>query len=226
LRHVGNDIVDLLHPHAQGKSRDPQFRKRIFLPEEENLLLADRQPDAMLWALWTGKEAAYKAIQKDQLDITSKPLLYKVAFDRAEVIEQAAEEFPRERRLFGTVATPRGSIHLDTLITSGYVHSIATSFAQVAGTKIVGQVERMPCDDPSPAYESFYVRAAAKMQLASYFPGSDPQDLDIRRDLGPHGLRPPSIYLRGKLTAIDISLSHDGVYAAYAFAIFASSLSL
>ena len=224
MRHVGNDIVDLLHPHAQGKSRDTRFRKRIFLPEEESLLLADRQPEAMLWALWTGKEAAYKAIQKDQLDIASRPLLYKVQFDRTEAMEPAAALLPGERRLLGTVVTPRGNINLDTLITSSYVHSIATSFAPIDGTRIVWQVERMPCDDPSPAYESFYVRAAAKRHLSQYLPGSSPQDIEIRRDQGPRGLGPPSVYLREQVTAIDISLSHEGAFAAYAFAIFSSPL--
>jgi phosphopantetheinyl transferase (holo-ACP synthase) len=216
--------VDLLHPHAQGKSKNTRFRKRIFLPEEENLLLADRQPDAMLWALWTGKEAAYKAIQKDQLDISSIPLLYKVHFDRPEdrieEMEPAVSLLPGERRLLGTVATPRGNINLETLITSSYVHSIATSFSPASGTRIVWQVERMPCDEPSPAYESSYVRAAAKRHLAQYLPGSSPQDIEIRREQGPRGLRPPFVYLRDQVTAIDISLSHEGAFAAYAFAIF------
>ncbi|MDP2268471.1 MAG: 4'-phosphopantetheinyl transferase superfamily protein, partial [Deltaproteobacteria bacterium] len=171
--------MDLLHPHAQGKSRNTRFRKRIFLPEEENLLLADRQPDAMLWALWTGKEAAYKALQKDQLDIASIPLLYQVAFDRiearAEAMGTADALLPGERRLLGTVSTPRGDIGLETLITSSYVHSIASSFTPASGARIVWQVERMPCSDPSPAYESRYVRAAAIRHLAQYLPDCSPQ---------------------------------------------------
>ena len=224
MRRVGNDIVDLLHPHVRGKSRDTRFRKRILLPEEESLLWADSEPEAMLWALWTGKEAAYKAIQKDQLDITSVPLLYKVAFDRTEAqteeIEPAVALHPGERRLLGTVIAPLGNINLDTLITASYVHSIAASFAPASGTKIVRQVKRMPCDDPSPAYESLYVRAAAIRHLAQYLPGSSPQDIEIRRDHGPRGLGPPSVYLREQAVAIDISLSHEGAFAAYAFAIF------
>lgn len=190
------------------------------LPEEESLLLTDRQPEAMLWALWTGKEAAYKAIQKDQGDITSIPRRYKVQFDRTEAREQAVSLLPGERRLLGTVDTPRGIINLETLITDRYVHSIATSGSPVAGTRIVWQVERMPCEEPSPAYESSYVRAAAKRHLAQYLPGSSPQHIEIRRDHGPRGLCPPVVYLREHIAAIDISLSHEGAFAAYAFAIF------
>jgi phosphopantetheinyl transferase (holo-ACP synthase) len=224
LRRVGNDIMDLLHPHAQGKSKNTRFRERIFLPEEESLLLADCQPDSMLWALWTGKEAAYKAIQKDQWDIAARPLLYKVKFDltddRREETESTVALLPGERRLLGTVATPRGNINLETLITSRYVHSITTSLAPIAGTRIVWQVERMPCDNPSPAYESFYVRTAAQKHLAQYLPGSSLQDIEIRRAQGPRGLGPPIVYIRGQVASIDISLSHEGAYVAYAFAIF------
>ena len=228
MRRVGNDIVDLLHPHAQGKSNNTRFRKRILLPEEERLLLADSEPDAMLWALWTGKEAAYKAIQKDQWDVTSKPLLYKVQFGRTEARieerEPAVALLPGERRLLGVVATPRGNINLETLITASYVHSIAASFASDSGTRIVWQVERMPFDNPTPAYESSYVRAAAQKHLAQYLPGSSPQDVEIRRTQGPHGLGPPLVYLRGQATDIDISLSHEGAFAAYAFAVFSPLL--
>ncbi|PIP08679.1 MAG: hypothetical protein COX51_03190, partial [Syntrophobacteraceae bacterium CG23_combo_of_CG06-09_8_20_14_all_50_8] len=60
LLRVGNDIVDLTHPHAKGKSRDLRFLKRVFLPDEERQILASHEPDTMLWTLWTGKEAAYK----------------------------------------------------------------------------------------------------------------------------------------------------------------------
>lgn len=218
LKRVGNDIVDLLHPHAQGKGKNTRFRKRILLPEEESLILADRQPDALLWALWTGKEAAYKAIQKDQGDVASIPRLYHVQFHATEIPTDARE--PGERRLRGTVATPQGAIHLETVITASYVHSIATTGSLGSDARIVWQVERMPCVNPWPAYESAYVRAAARRHLVRYLPGARPQDIEIRRAQGPHGLAPPVVYVRGQVTAIEISLSHEGAYAAYAFALF------
>ena len=219
MRHVGNDIVDILHPHSQGKSGQARFRKRILLPEEENFLCPG-QSDTMLWALWTGKEAAYKAIQKDQLDITSAPRRYKVQYDRPPAQGPTDSLPPGERRLLGTVATPRGDIKLETLITSRYVHSIATSFAPSAATRLVWRVECLPGGELSPADESPYVRLAVQRHLAQYLPGSSPPDIEVRRDQGPAGLGPPTVYLRGQLTAIDISLSHDGAFAAYAFALF------
>jgi hypothetical protein len=217
--------MDLLNPHVQGKSQNTRFRKRIFLPEEESLLVADRQPDALLWALWTGKEAAYKAIQKVQLDIPSAPLRYRVCFDPTEerqewMMGQAIPLLPGERRLHGTVTTPLGNMHLETLITASYVHSIASTFVPAADARIVWQVERLPWDNPSPAEESRYVRAAAQRHLAQCLPGSSPQDIEIRRAQGPRGLGPPCVYFQGQETTIDISLSHEGAYVAYAFAMF------
>lgn len=224
MRRVGNDIVDLLHPDALGKSKNIRFLERVFLPEEESLLQADRQPDAMLWALWTGKEAAYKAIQKDQGNIVSQPRLYKVQFDRTEAltakIELPVTLMSGERRLFGTVTTPVGDVFLETLITPLYVHSIAASFSPASEIPIVSQVKRMPCDNPSPAYESSYVRAAAQEHLAQYLPDCSPQDIEIRRARGPRGLASPVIFVRGQVADIDISLSHEGAYVAYAFALF------
>ena len=219
MRHVGNDIVDLLHPHNQGKSGNARLRKRILLPAEEDLLYPG-QSETMLWALWTGKEAAYKAIQKDQGDITSAPRRYKVQYDLTAARGKADSSPPGEQRLSGTVATPRGNVNLETFITPCHVHSIATTFAPSAAIRIVWQVERLPGDGLPPADESASVRLAAQRQLARYLPESSPQDIEIRRDQGPAGLAPPAVYLRGQLTAIDISLSHDGAFVAYVFAIF------
>jgi phosphopantetheinyl transferase (holo-ACP synthase) len=225
LKRVGNDIMDLLNPHVRGKSQNTRFRKRIFLPEEERLLLANSQPDAMLWALWTGKEAAYKAIQKDHLDIPSAPRRYTVRFDSTEerhefIIGTAVALLPGERHLKGTVTTPQGNVHLETLITASYVHSIASTFLPAADARILWQVERLPCGNPSPDCESLYVRAAALRHLAQCLPGSSPKDIEIRRAQGPRGLGPPRVYFQGQETTIDISLSHEGAYVAYAFALF------
>lgn len=171
----------------------------------------------MLWALWTGKEAGYKASQKIRGDIPAIPKLYKVQFDGTAECEQASRH-PGERLLLGTVTTPLGNMSLETLITPDYVHSIATSFFPLPGKTVVWKVERMRfSENLSPAYESFFIRAAAKRRLSQYLPDSRPRDFEIRRSKGHRGLGPPYVYFRKQATTIDISLSHDGAFAAYAF---------
>jgi phosphopantetheinyl transferase (holo-ACP synthase) len=215
LLRVGNDIVDLTQPNANKKSRDTRFLKRVFLPDEEQYILADTQPEAMLWALWTGKEAAYKSIQKEWPHIPSVPRQYKVTIEREQTGGPSFR--PGQRTLVGTVETPQGNLKLETLITPEYVHSIATSSTFPRGNHVAWRVERMLLPDTlSPDFESLYVRSAAKRRLVQYLKG-DLRDIEIRRIKYPRGLGPPSVFFQGKPSAIDISLSHDGHFAAYAF---------
>lgn len=218
MLHVGNDIVDLIQPHAKKKSRDTRFLKRVFLPDEASYVLADMQPDAMLWAFWTGKEAAYKAIQKDSVAVPSIPRLYKVSITADTGTKDAPS--PRSgRQLQGTVETPTGWVRLKTSITTDYVHSVATPLWATPDAKIVSQVERMAVGRTlSPAYESSFVRNAAKRHLADCLK-CRPKDIEIRRQPGHRGLGPPYVYLQNDRAATDISLSHDGDFAAFAFAI-------
>jgi phosphopantetheinyl transferase (holo-ACP synthase) len=219
LLRIGNDIVDLTHPHVKGKSTDTSFRKRVFLPDEEMFLLADVQPDAMLWALWTGKEAAYKVVRKDYADIPSIPRRYRVRIEKECEVDKKCLLRPGKRFLYGTVETPQGNIYLETIIAPDYAHSIATSFFPTPGKKIVFQVKRMlKSKNASPAYESSYVRDAAKKSLSRYLQGGT-DDIEIRRDKGPGGLGPPYVHFQKQAAPIDISLSHDGAFAAYAFTV-------
>ena len=215
---VGNDIVDLIQPYAKKKIRDTRFLKRVFLPDEARSILTDMQPDAMLWAFWTGKEAAYKAIQKDSIAIPAIPRLYKVSIT-ADMGTGGKSSLRNERLLQGTVETPTGRVKLATSITPDYVHSVATPFSAAPDAKVVSQVERMAFGKTmSPTYESSFVRNAAKRHLADCLKYR-PQDIEIRRKRGHKGLGPPYVYLQNELAATDISLSHDGDFAAYAFAI-------
>ncbi|MCG6534396.1 MAG: 4'-phosphopantetheinyl transferase superfamily protein [Syntrophales bacterium LBB04] len=214
--------MDLIQPNAKDKTRDTRFLKRVFLPDEEKFIQADCEPNAMLWALWTGKEAAYKSIQKDSSDIPSIPRLYKVTIDRCRHEGPALR--PGERTFTGTVETPKGNLNLETLITPEYVHSIAVSSPPPLRKRVAWQIQRMPITEQSlPEFESLYVRHAVKRRLARYWQ-SGLSDIDIRRFQGPRGLGPPCVFFKGKHAAIDISLSHDGQFAAYAFTILPSLL--
>jgi phosphopantetheinyl transferase (holo-ACP synthase) len=217
--------VDLTHHHAKGKSTDTRFRKRVFLPDEERFILADVQPDAMLWAFWTGKEAAYKAVRKDYADIPSIPRLYRVSLEKANEADNGYLLRQGKTFLIGTVETPQGNICLETTIAPDYVHSIATAFFPTPGENIVFQVNRMlKGHSASSAYESWYVRAAAKKRLSRYLHG-ETDDIEIRRDKGPGGIGPPYVYFQKQTAPIDISLSHDGAFAAYAFTVCPQSTS-
>ncbi len=200
------------------KSADTRFRKRVFLLEEEAFILADREPDAMLWAFWTGKEAAYKAVQKEWIDVPAIPHLYRVG-----ITGEGDERRPRrrgqeQRRLLGNVATPQGNIALEILLTADYAHSVALSGPAGGGEQVLWRIKPLPLvAKSSPDQESRYIRGAAKRHLSRYW-HSSVKDVDIRRRQGPRGLEPPRLYFRQQASAVDISLSHDGNFAAYALA--------
>ena len=78
---VGNDIVDLKEPDNCGKSGDDRFLGRVFTPEERDRIVAAACPDQLLWAFWAAKEAAYKAVSRDDPSICSTPRRYGVALD-------------------------------------------------------------------------------------------------------------------------------------------------
>jgi len=218
LLRVGNDIVDLTHPHAKGKSRDLRFLKRVFLPDEERQILASHEPDTMLWTLWTGKEAAYKVTRKDNPNISSAPRLYKVSLDRIDAISEGVSA-PEGEAFFGAVDTPAGTISLRTLLTPDCVHSIGISFPSfdVLRDRVVSDVERLCSpEQTAPADESFHVRNAAKKRLSRCLKVNS-DNIEIRRNRSIYGLEPPHVCFRGQPAPIDISLSHDGAFIAYAF---------
>jgi hypothetical protein len=82
---------------------------------------------------------------------------------------------------------------------------------------LVWHVDRMSPDTcVSPDYESAFVRKALKLRLSTYYDES-PENIEIRRVKSSYGLGPPFVCINGEAAEIDISLSHDGLIAAYAF---------
>jgi phosphopantetheinyl transferase (holo-ACP synthase) len=212
---IGNDIVDLTDPQNMGKSRDTRFVNRVFGPGEQELISRAENQDAVLWALWAGKETAYKLVKKHDPSATSIPRLYKVSLDCA---EGSVCISPGSNALTGCVDTPYGRIEIKVFITSDYVHCIGTTSTPDEMDALVWHVDRMsPDSQVSPDYESAFVRKALKQRLSKYFYES-PENIEIRRDKSYYGLGPPFVCINGEAAAIDISLSHDGLLAAYAFA--------
>jgi phosphopantetheinyl transferase (holo-ACP synthase) len=57
---VGNDLVDLKQAAAESNWRRKGYLEKICSPAEQELILNAADPTAMLWLLWTMKEASYK----------------------------------------------------------------------------------------------------------------------------------------------------------------------
>jgi len=212
---VGNDVVDLNEPDNKGKSGDDRFLGRVFTAEERGLIARTAAPDTFLWSLWAAKEAAYKAVSGgdpggDQLSVCSIPRRYPVHLD-AESTGTKAAAAGAEDRLTGRVITPRGAVVLCITVTEDYVHALAAgSDADFAG--IIQRVDRMD-EVGNPGDPSAFVRGQLLTEISRRL--DCPLDnLTVRKE--PSASGPPRVFLRDRPLAAEISLSHDGRFAAFA----------
>ncbi len=199
---IGNDIVDLADPQATGKGRDIRFINRVFTTDERHKILDSDEPDIVLWSLWAGKETGYKAMSKTHPAVSSSPGRYAV--------QLSDTPLPKS----GTVETPCGPVFVRFRITSEYVHCIGATTDKSLNF-IVWDVQTILHPEIAPDYQSDFVRNMVREKMSRYLK-EDLESLEIVRSKGRCGLGPPVIYAGGKRTAIDISMSHDGRFAACA----------
>lgn len=209
MSHVGNDIVDLKAPEAMGKSEDIRFIKRVLTPCEQRMLHHSEHPDTLVWALWAAKETAFKAVSKSYPNISSAPGRYPVILDSKKSSHSSK----------GEVMTPNGSVEIRIDLHEDYIHcigifsladnldSIVSGIGEIDTNTLAGQMDSIS------EKESFAVRRLAKKGIASCLHVNE-QDIQIIRHKKAH---PPTVLAKGKMKNMEISLSHDGRFAAYAF---------
>lgn len=216
--------MDLTDPANRRKSRDARFIERVFTPAEKDLIFSSPEPDRTLWSLWACKEAAFKAVSRAARvpgEISSSPRKYPVT------LELPVAAGARNTLTKGWVATPAGRIPVKLTGNGSYVHALASTLRQAqCGACKDADAAAVPwrvCSvnlgrsEITPHVQSAIVRREAKKVLAGYI-NADPRDLKIVRRKGEGGsLGPPVVLVRGRESGIEISLSHDGVFLAYAF---------
>ena len=74
--YLGNDIVDFNEPETHKKFLNQRFLDRVYSALEQQTILAAENPDAVLWALWAIKEAAYKAYSKCVKNLRFSPQIF------------------------------------------------------------------------------------------------------------------------------------------------------
>lgn len=199
---VGNDIVDLAAPGNPGKSGDDRFCDRVFTLEERALIAGARSPDALLWALWAAKEAAYKAASRRDPSACSIPHRYLVILEQGNVTKD-------DTHLTGRVTTPRGELALRIELTAGWVHAFAAGSEEVLD-RIILHVEALDnAVDPSA-----FVRKGLIREIA-HFLDCEPRELSVIDD--PDCPAAPGVLFRGSPLTKEVSLSHDGRFSAFAF---------
>ena len=62
---IGNDIIDLDLARKESNWKRHGFLDKIFTKKEQLLILNSKNPEIMVWNLWSRKEAAYKIYNRN-----------------------------------------------------------------------------------------------------------------------------------------------------------------
>jgi phosphopantetheinyl transferase (holo-ACP synthase) len=194
--------VDLKEPANAGKSRDSRFLKKILTDAEIEFVQHAENSGTALWSLWVCKETAYKVIKKSSPDASFLPRLWLVTFNESQIKYSDGE----------VIIPETGSVFIRVFSTSEYVHCIGAD-KRTALDKIIFKVQALPDEETNP---SFFSRCCLAKNIAKHF-SLESRAIKIKRTKNSGELQPPLLYAGGKKTDIDISLSHDGRFVAYAY---------
>jgi phosphopantetheine--protein transferase-like protein len=196
---VGNDVVDLDDPQIARSHERERFVARICTPAERARLAASPllARKTLLWTLFAAKEAAYKIAAK----LGPAPGFAHKRFEVAADLESVRD--------VQTATTMHLTIEVDE--TRGFIHAIAT-------TASPDEVRHGVTMAPTGADLGKLVREASCRSLAELL-GCESHELEIVRAPLPRawdGLAPPVVRRKSQPIDADVSLSHDGRFAAFA----------
>ncbi|MFO7931589.1 MAG: 4'-phosphopantetheinyl transferase superfamily protein [Thermodesulfobacteriota bacterium] len=200
--------MDLRAPEAEGKSGNLRFVRRVLTETEKRFFDRSAASDIYLWAAWAAKETAYKALVKTRPDIASWPGLYETGFD--------CDDFRGISQCRGVVETASYSVRVMLCINDSYIHCIGSESGGVSVDELCSGVDEIAPDRRNPQGQSEAARHAAIRSIARLTEIS-PSDMEIKRHRGKRGFGPPLVYISKKPTGVDLSLSHHGGFAAFAF---------
>jgi len=156
-----------------------------------------------LWSHWACKETVYKVIKKSCPDAAFLPRQWQVIFNKTE-----------SKYLDGEVIIPgKDSVYIRLFSNSQYVHCVGSD-SLTALDKLIWSVDVLP--EKEKINPSLYLRYCLGQSLAKHFSLNSHQ-IKIKRTRENGELQPPRVYVGGKKTDIDIGLSHDGRFVAYAY---------
>jgi phosphopantetheine--protein transferase-like protein len=201
LPYVGNDVVDLREPANAEKSQDSRFLKKILTNAEIEFVQNAGNPDAALWSHWACKETAYKVIKKSFPEAAFLPRQWQVTFIKTKSKYSDGE----------VTVSGKGKVYIRLFSNSQYVHCVGADVL-TALDKLILSVDVLPRKEK--INPSLYLRHCLGHSLAKHF-SLNFRHIKIKRTREKGELQPPRVYVNGRKTDIDISLSHDGRFIAY-----------
>jgi hypothetical protein len=188
---VGNDIVDLSDPESSRDACHLRFDRRVFTPEEFEMLSTEHTDVQRRWILWSAKEAAYKAARRECAGVAFSPARFVVNLDRS---------------LCGSVRVGIRRWPVRVRIGGDCIHAVVSESESFAGT-LSGSRRLTTAElrDPSQGVRRFAIASiAAGLGVAT-------SDLRIEKTN-----RIPQLIVAGEAAPVALSLSHHGSYAGFA----------
>ena len=195
--------MDLREPANAGKNRDSRFLKKILTNAEIEFVQNAGNPDTALWSFWASKETAYKVIKKFCPDTAFLPRQWQVIFNKTQSTYSDGE----------VIIPGKDRVYIRLFSNLQYVHCIGAD-ALTALDKLIWSVDVLP--EKEKINPSLYLRYCLGQSLAKHF-SLNFHHIKIKRTRENGELQPPRVYVSGRKTDIDISLSHDGRFVAYAY---------
>ena len=188
---VGNDVVDLSDPESSHDACHLRFDRRVFTPEELEVLSTDHTDVQRRWILWSAKEAAYKAARRECAGITFSPPHFVVSLARS---------------LCGSVRVGIRRWPVRVRIDGDCVHAVVSENESFAST-LSGSRRLMTAELGDPSQE---VRRFAIASIAAGL-GISTSDLRIEKTN-----RIPQLIVAGEAAPVALSSSQHGFHPGFA----------
>jgi phosphopantetheinyl transferase (holo-ACP synthase) len=194
---LGNDIVDIEFCEPP-KYRHVRYLDRVCTPEEADGVRRSPDPAKALALIWASKEAAYKAFSKQ---------LPECHFVPREFVIQVEHRDPIEINQKLSILYAGLQTEVSIFAKEGWVHAVA-AFPGMRIRWAVREIEECFLGDRKASSESEAVRFLANALIEEL----GLQDASLQFD----GRVPKLTRKGGGSAGIDVSLSHDGAFAAAA----------
>jgi phosphopantetheinyl transferase (holo-ACP synthase) len=225
---LGNDIVNISIERSKFKHLEQKFMHRVFTTNEQLMIQKSTNPIVTTWMIWAGKEAAFKACQKTNLNLIFSHRKFEIIFDIETFNLQFLLNTANTTYQFsGTIKHQDNNLNATWLISEHLIHCIAIldKHKKFNDLKIndldLNQIKSkiFPINSENYATESLETKHFAKQYLINN--GFDKKIEILRSKIfidGKLRYAPPMLFINNNpLLNYQISLSHDNGWGAFVY---------
>ncbi|SOD79197.1 4'-phosphopantetheinyl transferase family protein [Spirosoma fluviale] len=191
---IGNDIVDLALAKRESNWRRRGYLDKIFTPHEQQLIHSANDPDQLVWLLWSMKESAYKLAVRRTGNRIFAPS--KIGCHLSEPASETVtgDVFYHEAYRTKSVMTPQ------------YISTVA--FAANAMPRYTQVI--VPFGTTDYGTHQYQIREQIRQHVSGLFDTPEQEILISKDSIG------VPLLTVGNSVSIPLSISHHGLYGAFA----------